>query len=321
MGTKIAVTRRLPQPVLEQLAGLGEVAVAPSEAGLDKTGLEELLSDADAALVTSVDPVDAEVLAACPRLRLICNVGVGYDNIDLAAARSRGIVVTNTPGVMDDAVADLVFGMIIATARRLPQADAFVRSGHWTPGNFTGFGLGMDVNRKTLGIVGFGRIGRVIARRATGFEMRVLYSDTCPASPEVEAELRASRVELQQLLVESDFVVVQVPYGPTTRHLIGEPELRLMKTTAVLIHAGRGGVVDDAALAVALKSRTIAAAAVDCFENEPAVNPALLECPNVLLTPHVGSATPDTRLNMVRMAIRNLAVGLQGGTPPNVVTG
>lgn len=318
---KIAVARRLPQPVLDEVARFGEVRVPPSDAPLDKAGLTQLLRDADAALVTAIDPVDAEVLAACPRLRLICNVGVGYDNIDVAAARGRGITVTNTPGVMDDAVADLVFGMIIAVARRLLQADAFVRAGKWTPDNFTGFGLGLDVSRKTLGIIGFGRIGRVVARRATGFEMRVLYSDNTSAAPGLEAELRAERADMDRLLAESDFVVVQVPYRPSTHHMIGKSELARMKPSAALIHAGRGGVIDDVALAAALKSGAIAAAAVDCFENEPRVHPALHDCPNVLLTPHIGSATPDTRMNMVTMAIRNLAVGLQGGTPPNAVSG
>jgi gluconate 2-dehydrogenase len=317
---KIAVVRRLPQSVLDQLAALGEVLVPPSDAPLDRAGLRELMRDADAALLTAVDPVDAEMIAACPKLKLICNIGVGYDNIDIAAARSRGITVTNTPGVMDDAVADLVFGMMIGAARRLSQADAFVRAGKWTPDNLTGFGLGMDVNRKTLGIIGFGRIGRVIARRATGFQMRVLYADSNAAAPELEAELRAERSDLDRLLAESDFVIVQVPYGPSTHHMIGASQIARMKTSAVLIHAGRGGVVDDAALAAALTSGKIAAAAVDCFENEPKVNPALLDCPNVLLTPHIGSATPDTRMSMMRMALGNLVAGLQGGTPPNVVS-
>jgi len=321
MSKKIAVTRRFPRPVLDKLAQLGEVAVAPSDAGLDKAGIAELLRDADAALVTALDPVDGDTIAACPRLRLICNVGVGYDNIDIAAARSRGITVTNTPGVMDDAVADLVFGMIITVARRLPQADAFVRSGQWTPDDFTAFGLGMDVSRKTLGIIGFGRIGKVIARRATGFDMRVLYTDSKSAAPEIEQELRATRTGLDVLLAESDYVVVQVPFLPSTQHLIGAEQFARMKKTAVLIHAGRGGVVDDAALAAALKAGTIAAAAIDCFENEPRVHPDLLDCPNVLLTPHIGSATPGTRMSMVSMALSNLAVGLQGGAPPNAVSG
>lgn len=319
MAPKIAIVRRFPQPVFQQVAQLGEILLPPTDAPLDSAGMTELLREADAALVTALDPVQADTLAACPKLRLICNVGVGYDNIDVAAARSRGITVTNTPGAMDDAVADLVFGMIIAVARRLPQADAFVRSGQWTPDNFAAFGLGMDVSRKTLGIVGFGRIGKVIARRALGFDMRVLYVDSKSAAPEIERELRASRADLDTLLADSDYVVVQVPYLPSTQHLIGAEQLKRMKKTAVLIHAGRGGVVDDAALAAALKSGTIAAAALDCFENEPKVHPELLVCPSLLLTPHIGSATPGTRMSMVSMALRNLAAGLQGGVPPNVV--
>ena len=321
MTRKIAIARRLPQPVLDKVSKLGEVIVPLTEAPLDGTGMTELLRDADAALVTALDRVDAEVLSACPKLKLLCNIGVGYDNIDMTAARDRGIVVTNTPGAMDDAVADLVFGMIIAVARRLPQADAFVRAGKWTSDDFTAFGLGLDVSKKTLGIIGFGRIGRVIARRALGFEMRLLYCDTKAAAPEVEAELRATRVELDGLLAESDFVVVQVPYRPSTHHFIGPPQLARMKKTAVLIHAGRGGVVDDAALATALEARTIAAAAVDCFEDEPNVHPGLLNCPNLLLSPHIGSATPGTRMSMMALALENLATGLQGGIPPNVVTG
>ena len=318
---KIALARRLPPPVLDQLRQFGELLMPPSDAVPDKAGLKELLRDADAALVTALDVVDADTIAACPKLRLLCNIGVGYDNIDVAAARQGGITVTNTPGVMDDAVADLVFGLILGVARRLPQADAFVRAGQWTADNLAGFGLGMDVSRKTLGIIGFGRIGQVIARRATGFEMRVLYCDATPASAELEQELHASRVELDTLLGDSDYVVVQVPYLPTTHHLIGASQLGRMKNTSVLIHAGRGGVVDDAALAAALKTGTIAGAGIDCCENEPGVHPDLPACPNVLFTPHIGSATPATRMNMVSVALRNLAVGLQGGIPPNVVSG
>jgi len=321
MTRKIAIARRLPQPVLDRVSKLGEILVPPNETPLDATGMAELLHDADAAVVTALDRVDAGVLSACPRLKLLCNIGVGYDNIDLVAASSRGITVTNTPGAMDDAVADLVFGMILAAARRLPQADAFVRAGKWTPEDFTSFGLGMDVSRKTLGIIGFGRIGRVIARRALGFEMRLLYCDTKAAATEIEADLRATRADLDGLLAESDFVVVQVPYRQSTHHFIGAAELKRMKKSAVLIHAGRGGVVDDAALAAALKTGTIAAAAVDCFENEPKVHPELLDCPNLLLSPHIGSATPGTRMSMMGLALENLAVGLQGGVPPNVVTG
>jgi lactate dehydrogenase-like 2-hydroxyacid dehydrogenase len=316
---RIAIARRLPQPLLDALAPLGDLVIAPGEAGLDREGLKELMANADAALVTALDAVDAEIVDACPKLRLIANIGVGYDNIDVAACTARGITVTNTPGAMDDAVADLVFGMILGIARRLPQADAFVRSGQWTPDNVSGFGLGLDVSKKTLGIIGFGRIGKVIARRALGFEMETLYDDGQRADTATEAVLKASHVDRDTLLARADFVVVQVPLMPETRHLIGANELAKMKKSAVLIHAGRGGVVDDAALAAALKAGTIAGAALDCVDNEPSVDPSLLALPNVLFSPHIGSATPSTRLNMAMLAMKNLAVGLSGQTPPNDV--
>lgn len=319
MKLRIAVARPLPQPVLDLVAKLGEVVTPSTAACLDKAGLTALLRDADAALVTALDHVDADVIASSPKLRLICNIGVGYDNIDVVAASARGVTVTNTPGVMDDAVADLVFGLILGVARRLPQADAFVRAGHWTPENFGAFGLGIDVSRRTLGIIGFGRIGQAVARRALGFEMRILYCDSGSTDAAVASALRAERVDLDRLLAEADYVVVQVPYAPATRHLIGAGELAKMRRTAVLIHAGRGGVVDDEALAAALKQGTIAAAGVDCMEDEPHVHPALLDCPNVLFTPHIGSATLATRTNMVMLALRNLEAGLLGATPPNAV--
>jgi gluconate 2-dehydrogenase len=220
---------------------------------------------------------------------------------------------------MDDAVADLVFGQILAVARRLPQADAFVRDGQWTADNPNGFGMGMDVSKKTLGIIGFGRIGQTVARRALGFEMQTLYCNPSPVAAETASALQATRVELDVLLARSDFVVLQVPYRPDTHHLIGTEQLAKMKPTAVLIHSGRGGVLDDAALAQALRAGQLAAAAVDCVEGEPVVHPALLDCPNVLFSPHIGSATPTTRLNMAMLALKNLVTGLQGGTPPNAV--
>lgn len=316
---KIAVVRRLPQALLDALAPLGDLIIAPDAAGLDRAGLRTLMADADAALVTALDVVDAELVNACPKLRLIANIGVGYDNIDVAACTARGITVTNTPGAMDDAVADLVFGLMLGVARRLPQADAFVRSGKWTPDNLSGFGLGLDVSRKTLGIIGFGRIGKVIARRALGFEMETLYADDQRADAATESLLKASHVDRDALLSRADFVVVQVPLTAETRHLIGATELAKMKKSAVLIHAGRGGVVDDAALAAALEAGSIAAAALDCVDNEPSVEPSLLALPNVLFAPHIGSATPSTRLNMAMLALKNLAIGLSGDAPPNAV--
>lgn len=196
-----------------------------------------------------------------------------------------------------------------------------MRGGKWTPDSLNSFGMGMDVSRKTLGIIGFGRIGRVIAKRALGFEMKVVYQDQASAGSEVETALNAKFASLDDVLSQADFVVVQVPYLPATHHLIGAAQLARMKKSAVLINAARGGVVDDAALAAALKAGTIAAAGLDCVDNEPATNPDLLALPNVVFSPHIGSATPATRTNMAMLALRNLIMGINGQTPPNVVNG
>lgn len=316
---KIALLRRLPPPLMAPLERLGAVLLPAGEVVADEAEAAALLHDADAALVTALERVSAQALAHAPRLKLVCNIGVGYDNIDVATAHERGITVTNTPGAMDDAVADLVFGLMLGLARRLPQADAYVRGGHWTDGAPNSFPMGMDVSRKVLGIIGFGRIGRTIARRAQGFEMEVLYCDPSAGDASADAALKVTPVALDDLLARADFVVVQVAYGPATHHLIGAEQLARMKRSAVLINAARGGVVDDAALAAALKAGALAGAALDCVEGEPAVHPELLAAPNLLFTPHIGSATPSTRMNMAMLALKNLTVGLQGGLPPNVV--
>jgi len=314
----IAVTRHIPG-VVETLSKYGEVRIAPVDASLDKTDLIALMSDADAVLTTAWDSIDAEVITACPKLRLICNMGVGYNNIDIAAARLRRIMVTNTPGVTDDAVADLAMGLMIAVARRLPQADIFVRSGQWTKETLTSFGLGQDVSRKTLGIIGFGRIGQTLAKRAYGFDMTVLYHARHPVSAEIESLYNACYCNLDNLLVDSDFIVLLVPYSKETHHLIGTEQLKKMKPSAFLVNIARGGVVDDGALAVALKSGALAGAALDCFENEPNIHPEFLELPNVIFSPHIGSATPCTRQTIVSMAIQNLITGITGNTPPNLI--
>lgn len=316
--TVIAVARQLPAPVLKHLGNLGDVRLPAGEVVSGPDELRALLADADALLLSGLDRVDAAAMAAAPKLKLICNIGVGVDNIDLAAAKTRGITVTNTPGVMDDAVADLVFALMLGVARRVAAADAFVRAGKWTPDNLTGFGLGLDVAKKTLGIIGLGRIGQVVARRAIGFEMDVLYCGS-RQDEATEAQSKARHLTQDELLEQADYVVVQVPLLPGTQHLIGAAELARMKPTAVLIHAGRGGVVDDAALAEALCAGRIAGAGIDVIEGEPAIHPTLLAAPNVLFTPHIGSATPATRQTMVMMALQNLTVGLAGGTPPNAV--
>lgn len=317
MSKKIAVVRRLPPAVVDTLSPHGEVLMPATDAGLDKKGLIELMSDADAALVTPLDKIDAEIIGACPSLKVIASIGVGTDHIDLSAAWSRGITVSNTPGTMDDAVAELAIGLLLATARRLPQADAFVRGGKWTPDNLTGFGVGLDVTHKTLGIVGFGRIGQTLAKRVRGFEMEVLYHARHPVDAGVERELGARYVALPELLSQADFLVLLVPYSGDTHHLIGAPQLAQMKTGAVLINVARGGIVDDAALVAALKDGRLAGAALDCVENEPNLHAELLTLPNVVLSPHIGSATPRTRQAMVALALRNLIMDMNGHASPH----
>jgi gluconate 2-dehydrogenase len=314
----IAVTRHM-LGVVGTLSKYGEVRSAPPGAELDKADLIALMIDADAVLTTAWDRIDAEVISACPKLRLICNTGVGCNNIDIAAARMRKIMVTNTPGVTDDAVADLAMGLMIALARRLPQADVFVRSGQWTKATLTSFGLGQDISKKTLGIIGFGRIGQTLAKRAQGFDMTVLYHARRLVSAETESLYKARHCALDKLLADSDFVVLLVPYSKATHHIVGTEQLKKMKPSAFLVNIARGGVVDDHALAVALKAGALAGAALDCVENEPNIHPELFELPNVIFSPHIGSATPGTRQTMVLMSIQNLIAGITGQTPPNLI--
>lgn len=275
------------------------------------------ISDTDALVCLLTEAVDAELLAAAPRLRIASTVSVGFDNIDVPACTRRGVYATNTPGVLDDTTADFAWTLLMAVARRSVEADAWIRAGSWRgwdPGQF----LGADVHGKTLGIIGFGRIGRRVARRAIGFDMRVLYCGSrAPAA--VERDLRAQSVSLDDLLRQSDFVSLHVPLLPETRHLISREALEKMKPTAFLINTSRGPVVDEPALAAALESRRIAGAALDVFEQEPRVHPALLTCPNVVLAPHIGSASVETRSKMAVLAAENAAAVAQGRRPPNAL--
>ena len=264
------------------------------------------------------DTIDAPLLAACPDLKVVSNVAVGFNNIDVAAATSRGVVVTNTPDVLTETTADFAWTLLMATARRVVEADRYVREGKFTQWEYMVL-LGGDVHGKTLGIIGFGRIGRAIARRALGFNMRVLYQDAIAANPATERELRATRTDTATLLRESDFVTLHTPLLPETQHLINAKSLRTMKKTAYLINASRGPVVDEAALAQALKEGWIAGAGIDVFEREPEVHPALMGLPNVVLSPHIASASSDTRLKMANLAVDNCLAVLEGKTPPTPV--
>jgi len=269
-------------------------------------------------LPTGSDRVDAATLAAAPRLKAVCNVAVGYNNIDLAACSERGILATNTPGVLDDTTADMTWALLMAAARRVTEAERWLRAGSWKGWKNDQF-LGVDVHHATLGIIGMGRIGQAIARRAKGFSMRVLYHNRRRVPKAVEKQLGAKYVSMEKLLKESDFVSLNMPYSPQVHHLIGAAQLAQMKPTAVIVNAARGGIIDDAALVQALKERRIAAAGLDVFGDEPKFNPGFLEVDNVALVPHIGSATRATRTAMAMLASKNLSAALSGRRPPNLL--
>jgi gluconate 2-dehydrogenase len=273
---------------------------------------------------TGTERFDAALLDACPQLKAVCNVGVGYNNIDVAACSARGVLVTNTPEVLTETTADLGFALMMATARRLGEAERALRRGEWTKTGIHDHFVGSDVHGATLGILGMGRIGQAVARRgALGFRMRVIYHNRSRLAPEVETAVGARYVDKTTLLREADHLVLVLPYSPAAHHAIGADELRLMKPSATLTNIARGGIVDDAALAQALREGTIAAAGLDVFEGEPRIHPALLELPNVVLTPHIGSASLQTRRAMATLAVRNLIAALgqgpEAGRPPTLV--
>lgn len=313
-----AVTNRLPEPAVELLRGAGEVRLDEREQAIPRADLLALVSGAEAVLSLLHDRVDEELLdAAGPGLRCVANVAVGYDNVDVAAAERRGVVVTNTPGVLDDATADLTMALILAATRRLAEGDRLVRTGEpWSWG--MGFMLGSSLRGKRLGIVGLGGIGTRVAERARAFGMEIAYHSRQP-SP-AEAALEAERLTLPELLAGSDVLSLHCPLTAETRHLIGAAELAAMKPSAVLVNAARGPIVDEAALAAALAEGRIAAAGLDVFEREPEVEPGLLRLDNVVLTPHLGSATVETRTAMAELAARNAISVLRGQGPLTPVT-
>ncbi len=317
MKPKIFVTRPLPSAVLEHLAQHYEVKVHPEDAPLQPAPLGKACREAEGLLAVGVR-VNEDVLKQAPNLRAVANCGVGYDNIDVAACTARRIAVTNTPGVLTDTTADLAFALLLAVARRVVEGDRFVRDGRWQQWKWT-LMHGADIHHKTLGLYGFGHIGQAMGRRATGFAMRILYHARHRVPEEIEREIGAQLVDRDSLLRQSDFLSLHVPLTPETRHAIGERELGLMKPTAFLINTARGQVVDEEALVAALEARSIAGAGLDVFENEPQVHPKLRELPNVVLLPHVGSATGETRFKMAMLAAENLLAALAGHRPPNLV--
>jgi gluconate 2-dehydrogenase len=318
MKSKVLVTREVFDETLAYLAQHCDVDSNQEDRALDAEGLAKRLVDKDGVMCALTDCIDEKLLARCPKLKAVANIAVGYNNIDLAACTARGILATNTPGVLDDSTADLAWALMLGAARRVTELERRVRAGEWTGWRLKQW-LGVDAHHATLGILGMGRIGQVIARRATGFEMKVLYHNRTRIAPDLEKKLSATFVTKEDLLRQSDFLVLQVPYSQETHHLIGARELALMKPTAILINSTRGGVVDDAALIEALRSGVIRAAGLDVFENEPRLNPGFLQLDNVVLMPHIGSSTEATRRAMAMTAARNLVAALTGARPPNLL--
>ncbi|HTW82947.1 MAG TPA: D-glycerate dehydrogenase [Candidatus Sulfotelmatobacter sp.] len=318
MKPRVVVTRRIPDDGIALLRSYFDVDENRDDRPYTPDELAARAAEADALVALLTDRVDEALLARSPKLKIVANVAVGYDNIDLAAAARHGVAVTNTPGVLTDATADFAFTLLLATARRVAEADRYVRAGRFKGWLMMGF-LGGDLNGATLGIAGFGRIGQAVARRGRGFGMQIVYQDEQPAPEALEAELGARRVDKDTLLEHSDYVSLHVPLLPTTRQYIGELELRKMKRTAYLVNTSRGPVVDEAALAKALRAGEIAGAGLDVFEREPEVHPELLTLENVVLAPHIASATVGTRTKMALIAAENAIAAVSGKTPPNLV--
>jgi glyoxylate reductase len=312
----IVVTRRIPEPALELLQGAGEVWCSPHDRPLSEQELHEAVAGADAVISLLHDTIDARVLdAAGSQLRVVANVAVGYDNVDVDAATQRGVIVTNTPGVLTDSTADLAMALILIVTRRLGEGERRIRSREpWAWHMF--FMLGSSIAGKTLGVIGLGAIGQATASRARAFGMNVVYAGRHQAPPELERELGgARRLELDELLETADVVSIHCPLTTETRHLIDAQRLARMKPTAYLVNTARGPIVDEAALVTALRNGEIAGAALDVFEREPEVDPGLLELDNVVLVPHLGSATIETRTAMAMLAARN-AIAVLRGEPP-----
>jgi glyoxylate reductase len=318
MKARILITGRLPEEVIVPLSEEYEIEINHEDRPMDREKLLQRICDKEGLIPMITDSIDEEVLSCAPSLKMIANFGVGYNNIDVKAASRRGIIVSNTPGVLTDATAELALALILSVSRRLVECDRITREGRfkfWAPMLF----LGREVTGKTLGIIGLGKIGKAVARRARGFDMPILYYNRQRIDPAEERELMVEYSDLKTLLIKSDFVSLHVPLTEDTKHMIGYEELSVMKPTAFLINTSRGPVIDEKALVHALKDGTIGGAGLDVYENEPALTPGLTELDNVTLLPHVGSGTLETRIRMASVAVANLVAGLNGQRPPNIV--
>jgi lactate dehydrogenase-like 2-hydroxyacid dehydrogenase len=318
MKSRVLISQKIFDEVVAMVRQHFEVDWNQSETPLSPSALILRLRDKMGAIILLTDRIDEEVLSKCSELKIVSNVAVGYNNIDVEACTRRGVMVTNTPGVLDDTTADLTWALLLATARRVVEADQFLRCLKWKGWKLMEF-LGYDVHHKVIGICGLGRIGQRVARRAKGFEMQILYTDVIRAAPSLEEELGARFVDKKTLINQSDFITLHVPLMPETTHYIAMAEFNLMKPTAILINASRGPIVDEKALVQALQEKKIAGAGLDVYEKEPEVEPDLISMKNVVLVPHIASASYETRLRMAMMAAENLVAGLTGKCPPNLV--
>jgi glyoxylate reductase len=317
---KVLVTGNLPEKILEPLRDEHDVAVNRRDRPMERKRLLDTAADKHGLLTMLTDRVDDDLLDRAPELKIVANCAVGYDNIDLRAATRRGIVVTNTPGVLTDSTADLAFALMMAVGRRVVEGDRRVRRGrfkYFVPFQF----LGQDISGKVLGIIGMGRIGRAVAKRAAGFDMNVIYHNRHRIPTAGETAIGARFVDMKTLLRTADVVSIHTPLTPKTRHLVGATQLRMMKPSAILVNTSRGPVVDEAALVEALNEGWIRGAGLDVYENEPNLAPGLAGLDNAVLLPHVGSATIETRTRMAAMAVENLLTGLRGVQPPNCLNG
>jgi glyoxylate reductase len=313
----VFITQRIPGPAIDMLRERFEVSYRDEEGALPPEQLRAQMGEVEGLLCLLTDKVNAELLEAAPKLRIAANMAVGYDNIDVAAATRHKVAATNTPGVLTDTTADLAFALILGAMRRLGESERYLREGRWKFWSATLL-LGSDVYGKTLGIVGMGAIGKAVAKRARGFDMPIVYHNRS-RDEAAERELGARYLGLEELLAEADVVSLHTPYKPETHHLINAERLRLMKPTAFLVNTARGAVVDEAALAEALHGGTIAGAGIDVFEQEPQIHPRLLDAPNALLVPHIGSASIETRSKMATTAAKNIIALLSGERPPNLL--
>ncbi|MFZ7125146.1 MAG: 2-hydroxyacid dehydrogenase [Desulfobacterales bacterium] len=313
---KVLISGKVPAAVLQRIRTRHEVDMHEDDHPIDRSELLLRVRDVAGLMPMITEKVDRELMEAARHLRIVANHGVGYDNIDVEAATDRGIWVTNTPGVLTDATADLAFALLLAAGRRIVEGDRRTREGRfefWAPQHF----LGREISGKVLGIIGAGRIGKALAQRAKGFRMTVLYHNRRRLDAGEEKRLGLGYATLPELLATCDYLSIHAPLTPETRHLIGPRELAMMKPTACLINTARGPVVDETALVEALRRRTIFAAALDVYEDEPRLSPGLAGLDNVILTPHIGSATVETRERMASLAADNLLAGLEGSMPPN----